>query len=233
MKRIALLLALSLIPNCIAYADMAVPDEVAVTGEAVMLSARTKGFIMPRGGEIVEFKVDGDSLGKNLSGGDGWAYREFLPGKERLYKVEATSGGEAGTGYLLALGEGRAIVFIDVQGGLFKPPFSREPREGSLYSIKKISEENHIVYLYTELPGAVIRAWLEENEFPEAPLLSWRNGYVFDDIVDKGLKVKAVIGTAVVVESALEYEGAKLFTFEPSEEAEEVDSWEEVEEGLE
>ncbi len=121
---------------------------------------------------------------------------------------------------------------MDVQGGLFKPPLSREPREGSLDILKRISKDNHIVYLSTELPEIVIKAWLKENEFPEAPLLSWRGGYVFDDIVDKGLKVKAVVGSAAVVESALEYEGAKLFSFEPSDEASEVSGWEEVEKGL-
>jgi hypothetical protein len=233
LKKPFIISILLLIVPAVAWAEVAVPDDVAVAGEAVMLSARTKGFIMPRGGEIVEFKVDSESLGRNLSGGDGWAYREFKPKKEKLYKVEAASGGETGAGFLLALRKGRGIVFVDVQGALVKPPFSREPREGSLDSIKKISEGNHIVYLYTELPGVVIRAWLEENEFPEAPLLSWRVGYVFDDIVDKGLKVKAVVGSAAVVESAFENEGAKLFTFEPSDEATEVDSWEEVEKGVE
>lgn len=228
---VTILIIILLIPT-LAMAEVVVPDDVAGVGEAVMLSARTKGFIMPRGGEIVEFKVDGESLGKNLSGGDGWAYREFKPKKEKLYRIEALSGEETGEGYLLALRKQKGIVFVDVQGGLIKPPLSREPREESLDALKKISKDNHIVYLSTELPEIVIRSWLEENEFPEAPLLSWRGGYVFDDIVDRGLKVKAVVGSAAVAESALGYEGAKLFTFEPSDEATEVSGWEEVEKGL-
>lgn len=231
MKTAAIFLILLLIPS-VACAEVVVRDDVAAAGEAVMLRARTKGFILPRGGEIVEFSIDGKVLGRNLSGGDGWAFREFTPKKEKLYEIKAVSGEESGTGFLLSLKKGKGILFIDVQGSLIKPPFSQLPREGSLDAVKRMAEKFPLVYLYTELPGAAIRAWLKENEFPEAPLLGWRGGRVFDEVVDRGLEVEAVVGSAAVVESALEHKPL-LFTFEPSDEAEEVDEWEEIEEGLE
>jgi hypothetical protein len=226
-----LILLLLLIPS-FAFAGVEVGDDVVVRGQKVMLGAKTKGLFLARGGEMVEFSVDDKVLGKNLSGGDGWAYREFTPKKEKLYKVKATSGGESGTGLLLSLKKGRGMLFIDVQGSLIKPPFSKLPREGSLEIVKKISEKFHVVYLYTEFPEIAISAWLKENKFPEAPLLDWRGGYIFDSIVEKGLKVKVVIGSAAVVQSALEYKG-KLFTFEAFDEAVEVEGWKEIEKGLE
>lgn len=238
MKASVILLIIFLLIPSVAFAGVDVRDDIVVTGEAVMLGARTKGLFLARGGELVEFSVDDKVLGRNLSGGDGWAYREFLPKKEKLYKVKATSGGESGTGLLLSLKKGRGILFIDVQGSLIKPPFSQLPREGSLAIVKKLDEKFHMVYLYSEFPEIIISMWLKENEFPDAPLFGWRGGYIFDDIVEKGLKVKAVIGSASVVQSALEYKG-KLFTFEAFDDAEPFDrlrivsSWEEIEKGLE
>ncbi len=226
----SLIMLLLLLPS-LASAGVEVKDDIAVTGEAIMLGAKTKGLFLARGGELVEFSVDDKVLGKNLSGGDGWAYREFTPKREKLYKVKATSGKDSGTGLLLSLTKGRGILFIDVQGSLIKPPFSKLPREGSLEIVKKLSEKYHVVYLYAEFPEIVIRVWLKENEFPDAPLFGWRGGMIFDDIVEKGLKVKVVIGSASVVQSALEYK-AKLFTFEVFDEATEVGSWEEIEKGL-
>jgi hypothetical protein len=233
MKMYSIIFMIVVIPS-IASAEVQVRDDVAVTGQPVMLAARTKGLILPMGGELVKFMVDGESLGENLSGGDGWAYREYIPGKEKLYEVEALSGEDAGSGYLLALKEGAGIIFVDVQGALVIPPFSREPREGSLESLKRISDKYSIVYLYTEFPSLVIRKWLSENAFPDAPLLNWRSGGVFDYVSEKGLKVRAVVGSAAVAGSALEQEGAKLFTFDSSTSPEltEADSWDEVEKAL-
>ncbi len=232
MKSFAVLLYLLLSFPIPAHAGVVVNDEVAVVGKPVMLAARTKGLIMPRGGEIVEFIIDGTPFGRNLSGGDGWAYREFVPQSEKLYRITASSGGETDTGNLLALRKGRGIVFVDVRGSLLKNPLSRTPMEGSREAVERIGKRSPVVYLYTDLPGVAVKAWLDEHEYPEAPLLGWQNGRVFDYVSGKGLRVMVVVGSAGVVESALEYK-AKLFTFETFDEAEEVDSWEEVEKRLE
>lgn len=232
MKSFAVLLYLLVLFPIPSHAEVVVNDDVAVVGEPVMLAARTKGLIMPRGGEIVEFIIDGTPFGRNLSGGDGWAYREFVPDDEKLYRITASSGGETGAANLLALKKGRGIVFIEVSGSLLKDPLSRIPIEGSREAVERIGKRNPVVYLYTGLPGVAVKAWLDEHEYPAAPLLGWQSGMVFDYVTEKGLRVMVVVGSAEVVESALEYK-AKLFTFQTSDEAEEVDSWEEVEKLLE
>jgi hypothetical protein len=232
VKLSAIILALLLALPAWARAEVAVRDGLAVAGEATTLAARTKGLLLPRGGELVEFRVDGAVLGKSLSGGDGWAYREFTPAGERLYEVAASSGGESGTGHLLSVKRGKGAVFVDVQAALLEPPFSREPREGSLEALKGIGEMFPLVYLYTSFPEAAVRAWLEEYGFPPGPLLGWRGGRVFHEVEEMGIGVRAVVGSADVAGSARDYaEG--LFTFEPSEEAEEAESWEEVKKALE
>ena len=41
-------------------------DDVALKGREVMLRAETRGTLLSKSGEIVEFIVDGRSIGKNL-----------------------------------------------------------------------------------------------------------------------------------------------------------------------
>jgi len=230
MKLPAILLALIVTLPAVAHAEVVVRDDVAVAGESVMLGARTKGRLLARGGELVEFAVDGVSLGKNLSGGDGWAYRAFTPKRAKLYEIRAASGEDKGAGYLLAVKKGGGVLFIDVRGALFSSPFSRKPMPGSLEAVKRLGEKLPIVYLYADLPESASRAWLRENGFPPAPLLGWRGGGVFDYVSDKGLKVKAVVGSPSVAESALGFD-ARAFTFErsASDDVMEVDSWDDVE----
>lgn len=65
-------------------------------GEEVRLKAETRGTLFIRGGEIVEFFVDDIPLGKNLSGGDGVAYRPtgpHAPGSRKSVPCPATRPG--------------------------------------------------------------------------------------------------------------------------------------------
>ncbi len=66
-----------------ALAEVVVQDMVSPVGREVMLRAETKGGFFSKGGALVEFFVDGKSVGKNLSGGDGLAYLQFCPGENR------------------------------------------------------------------------------------------------------------------------------------------------------
>jgi hypothetical protein len=189
-----------------AYAEVVVHEDIALKGRPMMLQAETRGRIFTRGGELVEFQVDGKSIGKALSGGDGRAFKEFTPGRAGLFKIKAVSKGDEDSGLILSLGKGGGVVFIDAAGGLFKGPFSKSPRQGSQEAVKQISERHPIVYLQTVLPGrGVIKKWLESNGFPPAPLMEWREGRVFRETVEKELKIRAVIGSAEVIESAKDY----------------------------
>jgi hypothetical protein len=73
----------------------------------------------------------------------------------------------------------------------------------------------------------MMREWLKDNHFLGSPLVSWREGAIFDDIVGAGLRVKAVIGSAEVIESARKH-GPLAFSFEPVDDAQWAGDWEEI-----
>jgi hypothetical protein len=197
-----------------------------------MLKAKTKGRFFSKGGVLVEFRVDGKPIGKALSGGDGVAFKEFMPLREALYNVEVISGEDRAAGSVLSLESGSGIVFIDVENGIFESILSKTPRAGSREALTIIMKNNNIVYLSTEVfTSGLARNRLRENEFPDAPLLKWNQGAVFHEVEDMGLKMKAVIGSAAFVESARDF-GPKAFSFEEMEEATLAEDWSEIPEKL-
>jgi hypothetical protein len=211
-----------------AWARVSVDDNVVVKGERVMLRAETKGKFFSKGGELVEFFVDGESIGKTLSGGDGVAYKPLTPQRTGLHKIKVTSGGDEDTGLLLALERGSGIVFVDVEGAISEGPFSREPRPGSQEGIRAIQKRLPVVLLQRGLFNAkAMKQWLQENEFIELPVVSWRKGAIFDEAAEGGLRIEAVIGAPKVIESAMEH-NPQSFSFEQAEGAEWVGDWEEI-----
>jgi len=211
-----------------AWSRVIVDDMVVVKGRKVMLMAETKGTIFSKGGKLVEFLVDGKSIGKNLSGGDGVAYKAFTPERTGLHKIRVTSDDGEDTGLLLSLRKGSAIVFVDVEGCLLETSFSRNPRDGSQGAVKAINQRSPVVFLQRGLFGVdPTQGWLRENEFVESPVVPWRKGAIFDEVAEGGLEVKAVIGAPKVIESAREH-APLSFSFEQVEGAEWVGSWEEI-----
>jgi len=210
------------------HAEVIVHDSVVRTGEEVMLEAETRGRFFRRGGEQVEFLIGGRHAGKTLSGGDGFAYRKFVPSRQGLFKIDARSGKEAGSGLLLSLEKGRSVVFVDAEGTLFSGLLSGEPREGSRKALAVINKKFPIVILQTGLLStSAIKTWLKEHKFPDLPVIPWDQGRVFDGIVEKGLSIKAVVAGRDVVESSGKY-SPPAFSFEDTENSEEVKDWEEI-----
>jgi hypothetical protein len=201
---------------------------IVLRGKEVMLRAETRGKLFSKGGEVVEFFVDGKSLDKSLSGGDGFAFRQFTPQKTGIYRITVKSGKDKGNGLLISLKKGNRIVFVDVEDCLLEAPFSKIPKTGSQKIIKKISSRFPVVFLQTELLSIkAIKTWLKENGFIDLPVVSWGEGKIFDEINEKGLKIKVIIGSQSVIESAKAYK-PKSFSFKEIENAEEVKDWEEI-----
>jgi hypothetical protein len=213
-------------------ADILVDDMLVLKGDETMLSAQTRGRFFAEGGRLVEFSVNGKSLGKSLSGGDGFAYKQFTPIKTGLFQIAVTSGEDDNTGLLLSLKKGDKIIFVDVEGSLFEGLLSQKPKGGSQEVIEKLSKKFPVVFLQTGLLGAnVLKMWLKENGFVDLPVLAWGEGELFDEINKKGLKIKAIIGRQSVIESAQEYK-PQSFSFEEAEDAVAVKNWEEIGEVL-
>ena len=163
---------------------------VAPVGREVMLRAETKSGFFSKGGTLVEFFIDGKSAGKKLSGGDGVAYLPFVPARTGLHKIKVQSEGDRDEGLLLVVKGSTQLVLIDVEGSLREPSsFALKPRSGSVQAVKKINRTYPVVFLWTGFIGlGATKSWLKENGFPEAPLLSWSRGEVFEAMGERHLK---------------------------------------------
>jgi hypothetical protein len=213
-------------------ADVYVYDAVALQGEEVRLKAETRGPVFIKGGELVEFFVDDASLGKNLSGGDGAAYRLYKASRPGLKNIRAVSRKMTGTGYLLVLKPGAGVVAVDVEGSLLQGGFMSPGRPESREALELIAKRYPLIYLQSgETNQKAVRYWLQQNEYADAPLLTWDGGTVFDTLTKKGVKIRAVIGSPVVIESAVKHK-PQAFSFEPMKGAVRLKSWKELEEKL-
>lgn len=212
-------------------AGVAIHDDVASAGKPVVLRAETRGMLFAEGGRVVEFRVDGKPIGKVLSGGDGVAFKESPPLRAGLHEIAALSGEDSAKGVLLSVKKGTGVVFMDVTGSLFGDLFTRAPREGSVEAVGKIASRLPVVYLSTVSPvAAALKEWLRQKGFPPGPLLDWQGGRVFSETSEKGIKIRGVIGSAQVVESAAPY-AARTFSFE-GRGAGKAGSWKEIADSL-
>ncbi len=215
-----------------ALSRVLVYDDVALKGQEVMLRAETKGKFLSKSGEVVEFIVDGRSIGKNLSGRDGFAVKTFVPARTGIYKINVRSGDDKDSGILLALDRKTRIVFIDVGGSLLEGPFGEKEKTESRKAITKIHKSFPIVFLQKGLLSVeAVRSWLKKNNFPVAPVLPWGQGDVFREIRERDLQIKAIIGGPDVIESAGMYKPL-AFSFDSVEDAEVVENWREIEKKL-
>jgi len=231
---LAFILSVSLFGICPSQAVSRVflYDTVALKGQEVMLRAETKGKFLSKSGEVVEFIVDGRSIGKNLSGRDGFAVKTFVPARTGIYKINVRSGDDKDSGILLALERKTRIVFVDVAGSLLEGPFGEKERPESRKAITKIQKRFPIVYLLKGLLSVeAVRSWLKKNNFPVAPILPWGQGEVFREIKERDLQIKAIIGGPDVIESARMYK-PPAFSFDSVEDAEVVENWREIEKKL-
>ena len=229
---ICLALLILLFTPFLSQADVYVYDAVAVQGEEVGLKAETRGALFIKGGELVEFFVDDVSLGKNLSGGDGVAYRFYRATSPGLKTVRAVSRETTGTGFLLVLKPGAGVVAVDVEGALLLEGFMSPGRPDSRNVLESIAKRYPLIYLQSgETNLKAVRYWVQKNEYADAPLLPWDGGALFDALAKKGLKIRALIGGAAVIESAIKHK-PQAFSFTPVKGAVRLKNWKELEEKL-
>lgn len=222
-----LILLFCLLPQG-AMSEVVVHDMVVLEGKKVMLRGETKGKLFSKGGEVIEFFVNGRSLGSTLSGGDGLAFKQFVPPKPGQYDITAKSGDEKGAGVILALRKGTAIVFIDAEGSVLEGPFSGRPMSGSQKVIKEIGRRFPVVFLQSGFAGTkTLKEWLKENGFMIFPVVPWNNGAIFDEMHEKGFAIKAIISGPHIIQSAMKYHPL-AFSFQGDDNATEVKDWEEI-----
>ena len=202
-------------------------DGVTTVGTPVFLKVLTKGRIFADGGRLVEFYLDDKSIGKNLTGGDGYGYRKYTPKRPGLIKLMARSKGERGYGLLLVIKKTDKVIFIEVEGA-FKDAFISGIAAGATRrAVEKMMKNYHIVYLsrYTGIRAA--RNLLDEGEFPEAPVLSWQGPEMFSALKEKGIQLYAIIASAGLIAESAEHIDRR-YTFDQTQEGQTVKDWEEI-----
>ncbi|MEE8540524.1 MAG: hypothetical protein V3S66_02585 [Desulfobacterales bacterium] len=211
-----------------ALAGIFVADVIGVNNQRVFLSAQTRGKLFVQGGELVEFFIDGKSLGKTLSGGDGFAYKPFTPAATGLFQIRVSSASDDATGLFLCLEKDTGFVAIDVEGSLFEGVIPKQAKRGSRKAVKKIAAQFPIVFVQTSFLGRrIIKLWLQKNKFMSRPLIPWRKGAGFESLSLKGIRVHAIIGAPAVIDSAKHHKPL-AFSFEPVQEGETVGDWDEI-----
>lgn len=209
-----------------------VDDVIGVKDQRVFLSARTRGKLFVKGGELVEFFIDAKSIGKTLSGGDGFAYKPFTSANNGLFKIRVSSVYDDATGLFLCLEKGSGIVAIDVEGSLFEGLIPKQSKRGSFKAVKRIAGQFPVIFVQTSFLGLrIIKLWMQKNNFMSRPLVPWRKGALFENLSRKGIKVHAIIGSPTFIDSAKDHKPL-AFSFEPVEEGETVRDWEEIPEQM-
>jgi hypothetical protein len=220
----ALIIILLLSIPSYAFCDVSVRDDLSVSGKPLMLSAVTKGRFLRSGGELVEFFVSGESLGRTLSGGDGVAYMEYVPQGEGLYELKVLMGEYSGGGLLRVARKGSAVLLIEVSGSLMEDLLERKSREGAREALDRLSQDFVVVYVQEVIPKVKVREWLDKNEFVRAPLFSLKAGRLVKHIMSRGFRIAAAVGSAGFADN-IKDESIRRFSFQRSERSEKVASW--------
>ena len=205
-------------------------DQVTTVGTPVYLEVLTKGRIFADGGRLVEFYLDDKSIGKNLTGGDGHGYRKYMPDRPGMLKVSARSKGESGSGLLLVIKKSEKAVLIEIEGA-FKDAFiSQVAAKANRRVIETLFKEYRVIYLsrYSRYLGIQrSKDWLDEVEFSEGPVLSWRGSQTLTTLKARQIQLYAIIGSAEIIGEAAEYI-ERRYTFEQTQNGKTVEDWEEI-----
>jgi hypothetical protein len=202
-------------------------DRVTTVNTPVYLKVLTKGKIFADGGRLVEFFLDDKSLGKNLTGGDGYGYRKYLPQRAGIIKVRATSDGESGNGLVLVMKKSDKAVLIEIEGG-FKDAFISEIAAGAgRQAVEALLKNYRVIYLSRNTGIRMARNWLDEKSFPDGPVLRWRGTQTLSALKGKGVHLYAIIGAAGVIDAAADHI-EKRYTFDKTQKGQTVNDWHEL-----
>jgi hypothetical protein len=202
-------------------------DQVTTVGTPVYLKVLTKGRIFADGGRLVEFYLDDKSIGKNLTGGDGYGYRKYTPNRAGIIKLSARSEGENGSGLLLAMKKSEMAVLIEIEGGFKDAFFSQIAASANRRAVDKLFKKYRVIYLSRYVGIQMSKDWLDKNEFPDGPVLHWRGPQMLTALQARGIHLYALIGSAGIIGEAAEHI-ERRYTFEQTQKGQTVKDWEEI-----
>ena len=226
------LAAAILLVGDICGAAVIVFDRVALVNQPVQLAVRTKGKLLPKGGQLVILSVGGTRLKQILTGGDGYGYLMFTPPETGLKTIEAVYEGKRESGQLLVMSAQERVILIDVETALRRSAITPRLREGSLAALESLNQEFRILYLYTFTGLTLTRQWLRSKGLPPSVALPWRNAAAIGTRERIGIRPHAIIGSASqlkVADKTIQHR----FSFEETKDGRKVDNWTDVIKALE
>ncbi len=230
-KCIISIAALSLVVSCFlpvhsSFAGVTVYDAATSPRTPVKLKALTKGRLFPEGGKLVKFYVNEKHIGTTLSGGDGYAYLEYLPLSAGIKHLKVEKGFDTDEGILMVAEENNKVVLIEIEGSLFESFFTFKPAEKAKKTVKLHSRRFTIIYMTSVIGHETAREWLQENDFFLSSVLKWGGRDMLSDLKERGLKLYAIVGSPAVLSEAPEIN--KRLSFQETEDGIVVKDWNEL-----
>ena len=231
MRFVLLFFGFLILPTARGLGAVIVYDRVTTVGTPVYLKVLTKGKIFADGGRLVEFYLDDKSIGKNLTGGDGYGYRKYTFRRTGIIKVRATSQRESGSGLVLVMKKSEKAVLIEIENGL-KDAFISDIAAGAgRQAVIQLLKKYRVIYLSRYAGIRMAKTALDELEFPDAPVLRWQGQQTLEALKQKGVNLYAIIGPAGVIDTAADHI-KKRYTFDQNRKEQTVKDWQEVIERL-
>ena len=207
--------------------EVIVFDRVTTVGNPVFLKALTKGKLFPQGGKLVNFYIDNNYIGRNLSGGDGYAYFKYLPKEIGIKGIEVRTDTYSSQGLMLVTKKNKEMILIEIMSGLRETILNNRAMEYSKKAVKTLSEKYGIIYLSRKVVIAYFKKWLEQEHFVQSPVLIWSGPELLTLLEENGLRLRALIGSAELLSEASGYIQNR-YSFQETEEGKTVEDWKEI-----
>ncbi len=227
--QVASILFFTLFFYAVSTAEIMIYDSLGRINEPIVLKAETKGFFFSNGGKLVEFFVNGEPVGKRLSGGDGLAFMEYLPHRTGFIDIQARSGKESDKGLLLVPVKDDPYLLIEIEEVFIKPGIMlkalSESESESEEDILKLIDKYRVIYVTTMLGPRYSKKWINEKNLPLSVIYKWSDTDLGEDLKNLDVSIYAVIASPEIL-AATSSLADKRYTFSDDEEEEE--SWREL-----
>lgn len=207
--------------------EIVVFDRVTTVQTDIRLVVLTKGLLFAEGGQLVDIFIDERHLKRILTGGDGYGYLKYTPRGPGLKEIRARTDTDSATGLLLVMDKNEKAIIIDIESAFKDAVFSEEARQNCRRAVNALSKNYKIIYLSRYVGKMVGRSWLNKENFLKSVILRWHGPEVFKALEERGVQLKAVIGSQVVISAAKDHIENR-YTFEETRDGKTVKSWDEI-----
>jgi hypothetical protein len=214
-----------------ASGSVRVTDEVTTVGTPVFLRVLTKKGVFSAGGERFTLTVDGESVGRGLTGGDGYGRLRFTPGTAGLKTVTARSGADTASGLLLVVERDRKAVLVELKTLLTVDRRLPPDAEAACAALRRLAGHYRLVYVADVWRRQIASKWLAYHRCPETIVLGGSGRADFEALAERGVRLHALVGSPETIEEAGDlYE--TCFSFQALPGAQVIENWEDLAEAL-